>query len=321
MSLQPLTRGFRKSPYISFSMTIESVTGKRILLSPLNWGMGHVSRCIGLIHRLKNRNNCVFIACSEEQQNIFEQYFTDLTYCQHEGYPFEFKGKGKFGFDLARKSSSLYRRLKKEKIQVEALVDAHSIDLILSDHRYGFCSKKVKSIFVTHQVNLPVRFHEKMVSLVHNQYLSKFDHIWVMDYPDSRLAGTLSASNRSNLSYIGPFSRFSSYSNNLVKKFENVLIASGPDVYAQQLIDEVCTNSKFTNGLIVIHNENLNVPIDVESISANWLQQDDIILKAKHIISRSGYSTIMDCLELDVRTTLIPTKGQREQEYLARINK
>ena len=39
--------------------------------------------------------------------------------------------------------------------------------------------------------------------------------------------------------------------------------------------------------------------------------------KAEYIISRSGYSTIMDIRNASEKSILIPTPGQTEQEYLA----
>jgi len=298
-------------------MQLETIVNKRILLSPLNWGMGHVSRCIGLIDTLQANRNTLIIACSSDQRSIFEQYFDNLLFVKHEGYPFSFKGKGNFGMDLLTKSSSLYKRLIEERSQVEAMVSEHAVDIVLSDHRYGFQSTKVPSIFLTHQVNLPVRLHEKVISALHSKYLGKFDHIWVMDYANSNLAGNLSRSRRSKLSYIGPFSRFSRYVERPEKDIDNVLIASGPAIYAQQLIDEVLTKKEFEGEIVVIHNSELTIPSGVKSISGEWKEQDQIIMRGYHLISRSGYSTLMDCKELGMKATLIPTKGQREQEYLA----
>lgn len=299
-------------------MKPKEINRKRILLSPLNWGMGHVARCIGLIHQLKEQGNTLFIACSTEQKAVFEQYFDDLTYINHAGYPFHFGGKGRFGLDLANKSSSLFRRLKQEREQTEVMVEENTIDLVLSDHRYGFRSTKVTSILITHQVNLPVRLHEALINELHKKYLSRFDRIWVMDYADCRLSGKLSTSKRTNLDFIGPYSRFSLYTNRPEKKYDNVLIASGPKVYAQQLIDEVINskNVSLLDGLVIIHGEEMRIPDGVEAVSVDWRKQDEIILKAKHLISRAGYSTIMDCEELSVTATFIATPGQREQEYL-----
>jgi len=78
-------------------MSPSDLYGKTILISPLNWGMGHVSRCIPLIKKLKDQNNCIIIACNKNQQVVFESYFnTGLVFIDHEGYPFYFKGRGNF---------------------------------------------------------------------------------------------------------------------------------------------------------------------------------------------------------------------------------
>jgi UDP-N-acetylglucosamine transferase subunit ALG13 len=42
-----------------------------------------------------------------------------------------------------------------------------------------------------------------------------------------------------------------------------------------------------------------------------------LICESKFVISRSGYSSIMDILALGKKCILIPTPGQSEQEYLA----
>ena len=81
-------------------MKPEEIQNQRILFSALNWGMGHVSRSIPLIHQLKNQDNILFIACSPAQQKIFEAYFDNLNFIHHEDYPFRFNGRGNFSFDF-----------------------------------------------------------------------------------------------------------------------------------------------------------------------------------------------------------------------------
>jgi predicted glycosyltransferase len=39
--------------------------------------------------------------------------------------------------------------------------------------------------------------------------------------------------------------------------------------------------------------------------------------QAEYVISRCGYSTVMDLVQLQKKSILIPTPGQTEQEYLA----
>ena len=52
----------------------------------------------------------------------------------------------------------------------------------------------------------------------------------------------------------------------------------------------------------------------------NYLTTNDLnnkILESNVLIARSGYSTIMDLVNLETKAILIPTPGQTEQEYLA----
>lgn len=297
-------------------MSPSEVKNQRILISPLNWGFGHVSRCIGLIHQLNEQDNFVVVACDKDQRVIFLEYFPDLEYVNHEGYPFDFKGKGKFGNELVSVILPLRERLKKERIETEKLVEKFNIDLVIADHRYGFVSTQVPSIFITHQYELPVKWYEIAVRKVHGQLMKQFNEIWIMDYEDSRLAGDLSvASSDINRTYIGPYSRFSLYHVPKEKTIEKVIIISGPTIYGQQLLDEQLKNL-VSKSLAVIASPEIKIRDGIKTFSKSWKEQDVAILSASHIVSRSGYSTIMDLELLKTPATLFPTKGQREQEYL-----
>lgn len=297
-------------------MSPSEVKNKRILISPLNWGFGHVSRCVGLIHQLKEQGNFVVLACDNNQRAIFLEYFPELEYVNHEGYPFDFIGDGKFGNELIGAILPLRERLKKERIETEELVQRFNINLVIADHRYGFISSHVPSIFITHQYELPVKWYEIAARKIHGQLMKKFNEIWIMDYEDSRLAGNLSvAPNEVNRTYIGPYSRFSLYDIPQEKTIEKVIIISGPTVYGQKLLDEQLgdLNSK---SVAIIASPEIKIPSGINSISKSWKEQDIAIMSASHIVSRSGYSTIMDLELLKTLATLFPTKGQREQEYL-----
>lgn len=299
-------------------MLPSEIIEKRILISVLNWGMGHVSRSIGLIHQLIQQGNIIHIACSENQKKVYQDYFDSVMFIDHNDYPFEFGGKGSFGWDLFKGLFKLKSRMKTEQKEVEMMIDKYAIDLVLSDHRYGFYSPIVQSFFITHQFNLPVPWYQRNADRLHKKLMSKFDSIWIMDDSDSRLAGKLSVSGKERkVNYIGPYSRFMLYD---IEKFEKststVLIASGPTVYAQQLVDEVLSSTK-QEELIVICEEGILVSKDFQKVIGSWRTQDEIILSAQKIISRSGYSTIMDIDILKCEAELIPTPGQPEQIYLA----
>jgi UDP:flavonoid glycosyltransferase YjiC (YdhE family) len=276
--------------------------------------MGHVSRSIGLIHQLFGQENKVFIACDERQQQVFSEYFDNVHFISHDGYPFVFRGKGNFAWDLLSRSNSLRKRLKLEREEVKRYVADFQIDYVLSDHRYGFISEIVPSIFITHQVNLPVKWYEKKVGTLHTTLMNRFDVIWVMDDEHSSLAGKLSENCPEKGCYIGHYSRFSLYSDSPPKTNNCVLVASGPELYALQLISDVYNEPELFPDYTIVHSTSRSFPNEVKG---SWREQDAVIRSAKEIVSYSGYSTIMDCKYLGIPAYLNPTKGQAEQIYLA----
>ena len=298
-------------------MAPSDIKNKRILISPLNWGMGHVSRCIGLIDQLISQENEIVIACNEDQKLVFLEYFPNAEYVNHEGYPFKFSGSGRFGWDIITRFSALSKRLRNERKEVKNYVIDFNIDVVLSDHRYGFRSRHAKSIFITHQFNLPLKWFEVLVAGRHRKLMFKFKEIWIIDTEEFKFAGKLSVfGGEKQVTYIGPYSRFSRYTIPSEKGVKNVLIISGPTVYGQQLLDEQLKILDRSD-LVVIASEDIKVPEGIERSSNKWLDQDQVILNAGTIISRSGYSTIMDSDILNTPATLYSTKGQREQEYLS----
>ena len=281
--------------------------------------MGHVSRSIGLIQEFEKNGNIIHIACNASQKNVFEEYFPNSLYINHEGYPFSFKGKGNFEMDLIRCFLKLHRRMKREKDEVVELVKENRVDLIVSDHRYGFRSENIQSIFITHQLNLPVKWYASFVQKWHERLLKKFDAIWVMDFENNSLAGDLSKNDKGlNVNYIGPYSRFMFQNDNIGESGNTVLIASGPDIYAQQFIGERLPFLKISETQ-VIASDSITIPGNLERVSSLWKEQDLAILNASKIISRSGYSTLMDLHFLKKPFELYPTIGQAEQESLAML--
>lgn len=301
-------------------MKPESIHNKNILLSPLNWGMGHVSRCIPIIHQLIEQENKVIVACNKEQEQIFRAYFPDLIYVLHEGYPFSFKGKGNFERDILSHFFKLKNRMDREKEEVEKLIQTHAIDLVMSDHRYGFISTKCPSIFITHQINLPLPWYVLWVDRLHKKWMKAFHTIWVLDTYDSQFAGKLSQNKgKLNAVYIGPKSRFSLYSKT-EKTIPLVVIISGPEPYAEQFFQEHHKIASSKTEKTVIITPHLYGYQSYERIqlvlSSDWKKTDEIILQALSIVSRSGYSTIMDLNVLGINGILDPTLGQREQMYI-----
>ncbi len=309
-------------------MKLGEIQDKKILFSALNWGMGHVSRSIGLIRKLRAQNNEFVIACDENQRSIFESYFPGIQTVNHEGYPFDFSGRGSFASDLFASRKKLLARFVEEQIQVEVFIQSFQIDLVVSDHRYGFFSKKTPSVFVTHQINLPLKWFQFLAQYYHHGLLRNFSQIWCMDDESQSLAGKLSQNTiKKPVEYIGWFSRFEKESiSEQINTNDSILaVVSGPSPYAEQFLEEIIDFASSQEGKIqcfVPFTPSLKeIPANLEVlVSSDWQELDKRYLDCKALISRAGYSTLMDLKMLNKPAILIPTKGQLEQIYLSGLH-
>ncbi|MCE3296144.1 MAG: glycosyltransferase 28 domain protein [Crocinitomicaceae bacterium] len=315
-------------------MQISEVHDKRILYAVLDWGLGHVTRSIGIIRQLEDQGNTVIIACNKEQKQVFVSYLPELIYEELEGYNFRFSGKGNWGWDLWKQRSRFLGAVKKEAQSAKDLCRKQDIELVVSDHRYGFRVEGIPSVFVTHQLHLPIPKIAFLVQRWHEKRLRKFTSLWVLDDEKNTLAGKLSKPlKHPDLNYIGWYSRFE------LKKPENLkvplkktqhydylIVLSGPEPYSLQLFAEISRKIDFRDKKVaVLHPASLKIKNKNKNFNyfpAKQLKKnDELFFQSDCIISRSGYSTIMDIRVLGKKAILIPTKGQKEQEYLSRYLK
>ncbi|MDX1652834.1 MAG: glycosyltransferase [Brumimicrobium sp.] len=299
-----------------------------MLISPLNWGLGHITRTIPVIDFLKRKNNEVMICCDAQQEKVYRNYFPDLWYIPHEGYPFRFKGDGNWNKEMLRNIFGLSSFMAEEKKRVEILISKFFPDLIISDQRFGFRSSKVKSVIISHQLNLPVPAWNIIGKKWNETLLSKFDEVWIPDFQNRELSGSLSDSKLRNISFLGMCSRFQrdSIDKFIPRKhhFSYLGIVSGPPPYSSRFMEMLIRKFSEQDEACVIIAEK----IDHSSINGNegnitFVESPDhnhfleLILASDTVVSRSGYSTLMDLKATGNRAILIPTPGQFEQEYLA----
>lgn len=309
-------------------MKPDELFGKRILISPLNWGVGHVSRCIPLIENLLNQNNVIFIACDQAHRMVFENYFNEgITFINHQGYPFHFKGKGFFILDVFIRSRLLIKRYISELKEIKSYHLQYSFDIVISDHRYGFRIDGSMSIFLTHQLHLPLPWYARSIQYFHRKMIERFDVKWVIDDLEINLAGSLSSlSGFKNAYYVGLLSRFNFYNDFKEIKHEGVLIISGPDSYASALLTEfncqlqsgeidVILGASYYSDIVEAHGF-----LNKFRKSDEWIEADKVLLSAKKIFGYFGYTTLMDVQFLKCDYNLVPCKGQLEQIYLSKLH-
>lgn len=302
------------------------IDGDKILVAPLNWGLGHATRCIPIIDALLARGSQVILASDGDSLSLLQKHYPFLESFCLPSYDINYKYKSIVA-NIILQSPKFVRAVWKERHAINKIVKEHSIDAILSDNRYGCRSDACPSYFMTHQLRLlhSVRFIEEIGSWFNRKLVSPFDKVLVPDYEAyPGLSGRMGHDNRwKELHYLGPLTRFT-FDHNEVEDIDLLMILSGPEpqrsIWENSLLDKY-GNEKELKWVMVrgkpceISGQDDRIISFVDAVSLQSL-----ISRSKHIITRSGYSTIMDLKGLDKEITYVPTPGQTEQEYLARLH-
>ena len=306
---------------------------KRILIAPLDWGMGHTTRCIPLIHFLINSGHIPVFAGNEWQRTYIKETFVKINTVFLEGYNITYPNKANPGkFFILPRIPSILNSISNEKKWIDENSDNLNIDGILSDNRYGLHHSKIPSVILTHQLQIQTdcgKRTDMLLQELHYKLLNKFNSVWVVDTESEKnLGGNLSHTIKMplNYHYIGLLSRFADKSTEEEIKGKPILILlSGPEPQRTKLSAKIWQQLQNYNGEVVYVEgaDNIKHPIYVpHNIKYfKWLTHEQLyplIKAASIVICRSGYSTIMDLVALNKKAILIPTPGQTEQEYLAK---
>ena len=294
-----------------------------ILITPLNWGLGHATRCIPIINSLVESGIKVCLASDGRALSLLKEEYPGLTAYELPGYNVRYEQTGMI-WNIAKQLPKISRAILAERKAVKKIVKAKSVDVIISDNRYGCRSKQTKNIFITHQINIaiPNRRLEIISNKINHHFINLFDECWIPDFEgEESLAGKLSDTSADH-QYIGPLSRFQ-YAG-LKKEHDLIAVLSGPEpqrsILEKKIIEqlkELPLKSLIVQGKTeIMQRSNLSENLSLVSFLTSR-DLNEAILKSELVIARSGYSTIMDLVALQKKAILIPTPGQTEQEYLA----
>ncbi|HUC81310.1 MAG TPA: glycosyltransferase [Flavisolibacter sp.] len=303
----------------------------KILVAPLDWGLGHATRCVPIIRELLAQNCQVLLAGEGKVKALLQQEFPQLPFVELPGYRIQYASSGwGLAAKIVAQIPKILSAIKKENAWLEKLVQEEGIDAVISDNRYGLYSEKIPSVFITHQLRIkaPVKFAEDFLQGLNYQYIDKFQECWVPDAEGkNNLGGTLSHPTETPsvpTHYIGVLSRFDATQESSSE--ENLLVLlSGPEpqrsLLETQLLEEL---KDYTKPVVLVRgmpgsNEELNVKENVTVFAHLPASELEAKIKAApFVIARCGYSTVMDLAVLKKKSILIPTPGQTEQEYLAK---
>jgi len=316
---------------VLFTFARMESTAKRVLVAPLDWGLGHATRSIPIIHELQAQGAEVMICASGGGKLLLTEIFPNCRFIDIPGINIRYPQTGSMAFSMLMQMPSILKAIRTEHDQLQTIIDAYKITHTISDNRFGLYSSKTKSAFITHQVHIKssnsLKFLEPVLFRMNQSRIAKFDELWIPDNsPPNNLSGTLSDTSRLTIKvkHLGTLSRFTKSTSQPEKKFDCIALLSGPE--PQRSILEKRLVTYFNNSskkCLVIRGmpggekfQETEVVKCISSISDSELQ--NILHPDTLLICRPGYSTLMDLAMLGHRKTLfIPTLGQTEQEYLA----
>lgn len=305
----------------------------RILICPLDWGLGHATRCIPIIRKYLSQGDEVIIAADGGSLELLRKEFPQLKIIQLKGYAISYSANRSMALQMFLSAPRILWKIYREHQALKKMIDEYKIDMVISDNRYGLWNKRIKSIFITHQIMIKstdsLKFLEPVLYNINKWFIKHYDECWIPDNEkENNLSGDLAHLYPlpQNTRFIGPQSRFnySLISDKEKSETDLLVLLSGPEpqrsMLEKMVIEQLHTlkiQTAIVRGIPGSLQE-IRVPSHVtiySHLETEKMQQ--LILDAKVILCRSGYSTIMDLAVLQKKAIFIPTPGQTEQEYLA----
>jgi len=302
---------------------------------------------VPLINQFLKEGHEVIIGADKHPLAFLKQEFPDLQTVVIPGYEVSYDEKGSF-FKLFTESVRFNKYIKIEHGLIDKIIEDYTIDMIVSDNRYGLYNDKVESIIITHQLYPKAPIGESVAHKKIAQLLNNFNAIWIPDYEgENNLSGDLAHLKpfQQKHKFIGPLSRFSSFDSaqEAIIEHEIIAILSGPEpqrtIFEELVMEQIkkhklkavvvrglpnCPLRLRSGGNLIDPRESGEIPVQARNdgnikifnhLSTKELQE--YIQKSKVVVCRAGYSSIMDLTVLGKKAILVPTPGQTEQEYLA----
>jgi hypothetical protein len=333
----------------------DNINIERVLVAPLDWGLGHATRCIPIIKALQELGKTVLLAGDGPSAQLLQTEFPSLTLLPLRGYHISYAKTGwGLPWQMLAQAPAIFQTIKDEHAWLDAMIEEQQIDLVISDNRYGLYSKKIPCVLITHQliIKMPFAWLERHVQKIHYTLINRFHTCWVPDTKGTlNLGGDLSHPMKMPaipVKWIGLLSRFAPSKSSQTEvqtinepstpfAFKYCFLLSGPEPQRTLLENIILKNIEGLKEPMVLvrglpsnqNSTNSSNNTASSPLPASLPQQltvyphlpaaalAPLILSSEWIICRSGYSTLMDLAALHKNAILIPTPGQTEQAYLA----
>ncbi len=309
----------------------------KVLVAPLDWGLGHATRCIPIVKELINQNCTVFIAAGSAQKAVLQDEFPSLSFVEMTGFRVKY-GKNR-AFTLLKilfQIPKILIGIKRENQWLRRFARLEGLDLVISDNRFGLHSGGLVSVFITHQLAIRSSFGglvDGWLRKMNYNFIRRFSVCWVPDVEGAAsLAGKLSHPARMPavpVRYIGWLSRLELGATapgvSQEEGIDLLILLSGPEPQRTILERLLLAQLSGEMGRIAVvrglatGGAAAEAPAKVlvfDYLGARDLER--VICQSRLIVARPGYSTVMDLAKLRRRAIFVPTPGQPEQEYLGK---
>ncbi len=304
-----------------------------ILISPLAWGLGHATRDIPIIKEMESHGHQITIATSKGALDLLKKECPNCEFINFEDYPVPYSSTRYFLPKFFASIPLIMRALVEEHKKALHLVSSNKYDIIISDSRFGVYSDNIPSFFISHQLRLsaPDRLKplEEVSQYINEYFFKNFKRIIVpsnhpgTDCLSGKLCQTTRKAVNAKVYYAGILS--SAYKMDVSENLDFLIIISGPEPQRTKLEEIILSKARKLPGKKVVllgrPGDNFEKKLDKNTTVKSYAGGEEKMAymnRAKFIITRSGYTTMMDIAELDKKHGFfIPTPGQTEQEYLS----
>ncbi len=303
--------------------------GARILVAPLDWGLGHAARCVPVVKALLERGAVPVIGADKGPLALLRAEFPELEHVRVPGMEVRYGSGRSQAWAVAKQLPAMLRQVRKEEQAFNALRRVSHFDAVISDQRFGIRAADLPSVLITHQVFPFSPFAQGLARRINRLHINRFDHCWIPDHAVAPgLSGTLSHGTGlpEHARFIGPLSRFAYCPSPAdAPGWRVVAVISGPEpqrtIFKQHILSRLASiegphlviagepgSAELQHGGIRIHGH-----LNAEPL-CNAMKQ------AQLIVARTGYTTLMDLDAIGRGALLVPTPGQPEQVYLGRLH-
>ncbi len=290
-------------------------------------GIGHVTRSLPLIKKLEEEGHEIVLVSYGRAAQMLRKEMGHLKLYQIPDFPIQYPEKAhQFIPYFFMHSNKILSTMLGSHREFVNLHERENFDLIISDSRFDVFHRNVPSFLIIHQLRIMVPLKLLRFGItIYNRYITRFfKRILVPDFRENSLSGEMSHNLRmmekDKIEYIGPLSPFRH--RNMKRDIDVLISISGPEPQRSIFEKRVFESLDSIEGNVVV---TLGRPEDGEKRNdvrifpyLSMEKREEIMNRSKIVISRSGYSTIMDLYVIGGKAMFVPTPGQPEQEYLAR---